>query len=71
MNTDDLTRKAVTAALEVIDGHYGKAHGKSPVGDALASELHKTIERAIGEHEDWLHGDIYLEPGAYLSRRSA
>lgn len=54
---NELTRKAVQAALAVIDaaqlknptGHVGTRRSTGPCGDRLAAALHNVIEPAITE----------------------
>lgn len=50
---DDLTRRAVSAALAEIDAETCDETRRSagPCGDALASKLHRVIEQALVELE--------------------
>ena len=48
MIPENLIYDAVTAALDVIDKTIPAAKkSQGPLGDNLANELHKTIERAL------------------------
>ncbi len=55
---DEITRKAVQAALNVIDESTLGATNKSegPCGDKLAAELHKVISAALSKVSPGIKG---------------
>ncbi len=58
INIEDVTTKAVRAALDLVDAAADKTSNKSdgPCGDALAYKLHETINAAL--HAHFSHPDV-------------
>ncbi len=46
---DDITHRAVCAALKILDAEYGHPKANDPMGDALANALDTIIKDAITE----------------------
>jgi hypothetical protein len=58
VNIEDVTTKAVRAALDIVDEAADKTSNKSdgPCGDVLAYKLHETINAAL--HAHFSHPDL-------------
>lgn len=57
LDIDEITRKAVLAALDIIDTETGgrTGHWDGPCGDLLASNLHRIIEASLKEEFNRKH----------------